>query len=203
LPLQAAAAAPSRTWRGLTYLLFLCLFGITTVAAGAEITVHATRDGEVLQVEASAEFEGSIARTWQILTDYGRLAEFVPDLQSSRVVSREGSNAVVEQKGQARLLFFSYPMDVRLAVTEFPHERIVSQAIAGNFREMRCTYTLEMREGRVLLRYSGRLVPDFYVPPFMRTYLLRRHVEDTFRALVEEIERQHTEPAPPAKKRDS
>jgi len=188
--------------RGLSCLLVLCLPGINTVAPGAEVTVDATRHGDVLQVEASAEFEGSLARTWQVLTDYGRFAEFVPDLQVSRVISREGSNAVVEQKGEARLLFFSYPVDVRLAVTEFPHERIVSQAIAGNFREMRCTYTLEMREGRVLLRYSGRLVPDFYVPPLIGTLVLRSHVESTFRALVEEIERGHGDPTSPEKKRE-
>lgn len=189
--------------RGLSSLLLLCLPGIAAIAPAAEIAVDATRQGEVLQVEASAEFEGTLALTWKVLTDYGRLAEFVPDLHVSRVISREGGKVVVEQEGEARFLFFSYPMGVRLAITEFPHERIVSQAIAGNFREMRCTYTLEMREGRVQLRYAGRLVPDFYVPPFLRTYLLRRHVEEAFRALVEEIERQHALPAPPASKRDS
>ena len=96
-----------------------------------------------------------------MLTDYGRLAEFVPDLQASRVISRDGNQAVVEQKGEARLLFFSFPIDVRLAVTEYPYERVVSRAVAGNFREMRSAYSLEAGQGRVALRYSGRMVPGF------------------------------------------
>ena len=124
-------------------------------------------------------------------------AAFVPDLQVSRVVSRERNSALVEQRGAARLLFFSYPMDVRLAITEYPRERVESRAVAGNFREMQSTYTLEMREGRVLLRYSGRMVPDFYVPPLIGTFVLRHHVESAFRALVDEIERGQGDPEKP------
>jgi ribosome-associated toxin RatA of RatAB toxin-antitoxin module len=167
----------------------LPLLALLVPAQAAEVTVHASRSGDVLQVEASAEFDGSLDNAWQVLTDYGRLAEFVPDLQASRVISRDRNAVVVEQKGEARLLFFSYPIDVRLAITEKPREQIVSQAIAGNFREMRSTYALEARQGRLFLHYSGRLEPDFYVPPLIGTYLLRRNVESMFRALVDEIER--------------
>ena len=166
-------------------------------APAAEVTVHATRNGEALEVAAVAEFDGDIGRTWQVLTDYGRIAEFVPNLEVSRVISRGRNSAVVEQKGEARMLFFSYPINVRLAITELPQERVESRAIAGNFREMRNVYALEQRQGRVLLRYSGHLIPDFFVPPLIGTWALRNNVEETFRALVEEIERRHREPQKP------
>lgn len=171
----------------------LLLLLLALPAHAAEVTVSTTRSGDVLQVEASAEFEGDRARAWQVLTDYGRLADFVPDLQVSRVVSRDRNSAVVEQKGEVRFLFLSYPMDVRLAITEHPQERVESRSIAGNFREMQGTYTLETRQERVLLRYSGRMAPDFDIPPLIGTFVLRRHVELTFGALVEEIERQQAQ----------
>lgn len=171
-------------------LPLLPLLALLVPAQAAEVTVHASRSGDVLQVEASAEFEGSLDSAWQVLTDYGRFAEFVPALQVSRVISRDGNTVVVEQKGEARLLFFSYPIDVRLAITENGREQVVSRAVAGNFREMRSIYALEARQGRVFLRYSGRLEPDFYVPPLIGTYLLRTSVESMFRALVDEIELQ-------------
>lgn len=171
-------------------LLPLLLLVVLESAQAAEVTVQASRSGEVLRIEASAEFEGSLDSAWQVLTDYGRFAEFVPDLRVSRVVSRDGNTVVVEQKGEARLLFFSYPIDVRLAITEKPREQVLSQAVAGNFREMRSTYALEARQGRVSLHYSGRLEPDFFVPPLTGAYLLRASVESMFRALVAEIERQ-------------
>ena len=172
-------------------LLLVCLTGFAAAAQGSEVTVHVTRSGEMFHIEASAEFEGTVARTWQVLTDYGRLAEFVPDMQSSRVLSRDGHRAVVEQKGEARVLFFSFPIDVRLAVTEHPYERVVSRAVAGNFREMNNAYSLEAGPGRVQLRYRGTMVPDFYIPPLIGTLALRHNVEATFRALVSEILRQN------------
>lgn len=175
----------------------LLLLVVLATAQAAEVTVRASRSGDVLQVEASAEFEGGrLDSAWQVLTDYGRFAEFVPALQTSRVISRDGDSVVVEQKGEARLLFLSYPIDVRLAITEKPREQIVSQAIAGNFREMRSTYALEARQGRLILHYSGRLEPDFYVPPLIGTYALRSNVESMFRALVDEIERQQKNDEP-------
>jgi ribosome-associated toxin RatA of RatAB toxin-antitoxin module len=175
----------------------LSLLVLLAPAQAAEVAVHVSRSGDTFHVEASAEFDGTVARTWQVLTDYGRLAEFVPDLQSSRVVSRDGNQVVVEQKGEARVLFFSYPIDVRLAITEYPHERVVSRAVSGNFREMRSAYSLEAGQGRVVLRYTGRMVPEFYVPPLIGTLALRHNVEASFRALVEEIERQQAQPQKP------
>jgi len=181
----------ARTVMPIARPFLLALLVAFAPARAADVTVRVDRNGEALLVEASAEFEGTIPRAWQVLTDYGRFAEFVPDVSVSRVVSREGNQVLVEQKGEARFLFVSLPIDVRLVVTEHPYERIVSRAVAGNFREMLGAYRLEAGQGRVLLRYSGRLVPDFFVPPLIGALVLRRNVETTFRALVDEMERQN------------
>lgn len=172
----------------------LCL-GLAPLAQSAEVSVRAARDGEVLVIEASAEFEGDIAQTWRVLTDYDRLAEFIPNLRTSKVVARTGGEITVEQKGEARLLFFSYPVEVRLTITESPPAKVVSRAVSGNFREMSSVYALERREGRVRLTYSGRMVPDFFVPPLIGTWVLRHNVEVTFSALVDEMVRRQREGA--------
>ena len=162
-------------------------------AAGADVAVDVKRESGAFSVEASAELEADVPTAWEVLTDYDHLADFIPDMRSSRVLSRDGSRAEVEQKGEARLLFIAYPIDVLLAVTEYPPYRIVSRAVAGNFREMRGEYRLEPgpRSGRVLLRYTGRMMPEFEVPPLLGALLLRRHVGRTFGALAREIERRH------------
>lgn len=178
----------------------LPLLVLLAPAQAAEVAVHVTRSGGTFEVDASAEFDGTVARTWQVLTDYGRIAEFIPNVRTSRVLSRDGNQAVVEQKGEARVLFLSFPIDVRFAVTEYPYERVVSRAVSGNIREMRSTYSLEAGEGRILLRYTGRMMPDFFVPPLIGTLALRSHIEATFRAMVDEIERRQREPVAPEKK---
>jgi len=73
--------------------------------AAVEVTAHAV-------VRAPAEL------IWQTLTDYEHLSRFVPGIVSSRVVSRQGTQLIVEQRGGARLWFFSYPIRVVLASRE-------------------------------------------------------------------------------------
>lgn len=179
----------------LRVLLALCL-GTAVHAPAAEVVVRATRDGDVLLIEASAEFEGTIAQAWQVLTDYDRLPQFIPNLRLSRVIERGRNGLTVEQKGDARLLIFSIPIEVTLAINEYPPGKVVARAVAGNFRDMSGVYLLDGQDGRLRLRYSGRMTPDFFVPPIIGTWVLRQHVHETFAALVDEIvRRQRAMPA--------
>ena len=170
-------------------LVLLLAFVLACPAYGAEVSVRASRDGQVLRVEASAEFEADLHETWRVLTDYDHLAEFIPGMLESRIVGHGARGPVVEQRGEARLLFFTYPLYVRLDIEEYPYQRIVSRAVSGNLKQMDGTYLLEAAAGRVRLRYAGTLVPDFFVPPLIGTLVLRLNVERQFAALVDEISR--------------
>jgi len=171
---------------------------LAEAAQAAEILVNASRHDGALYVEASAEIDADLLQTWRVLTDYDHLSAFIPGMHVSRVLAREGNNVVLEQKGEAWLLFLAFPLEVRLAVTEYPRRRIVARAVAGSFREMAGTYFLDQRDSHVVLRYQGRMVPDFLVPPLIGTLVLRRDVERQFAALVDEIERRHSRAKPPA-----
>lgn len=171
-------------------------------AAGetAEISVQTARHGNTFEVEATAEIEAGVAQAWKVLTDYDRLAEFIPGVQESRVLSRQGSKVVIEQRGEARLLFFVFPMQVRLAIEEFPYDRIVSDAIGGNFKELHGIYYLRAHRGGLSLRYEATFTPNFGVPPWIGTLLMRSTVEKRFAAMVHEIEKtRRREPAPAAR----
>jgi len=171
------------------HLLLWFTLALPAICHAAEVNLQATRQGDSFQVEAASEFEAEVTLAWEVLTDYERLAEFIPGMRSSRIVSRSKRNVVVDQSGEARLLFISFPMQVRLEIQEFPYERIVSRAIAGNFKELHGTYTLEARGRRLHLRYTGTLTPDFRIPPLIGTFLIRNTVEKRFGAMVDEIER--------------
>ncbi len=169
-------------------LMWLAL-AIPALCYPAEISMQAVRHGDSFEVEATAEFEADVTLAWEVLTDYDRLSEFIPGMHSSRIISRSNRSVIVDQSGDARLLFFSFPIQVRLEVEEFPYERIVSRAIGGNFKEMLGAYALEVRGRRLLLRYTGSLTPGFSVPPLIGTILVRNTMEKRFGAMVDEIMR--------------
>lgn len=165
-------------------LVFLVLAGD---ASAADVNVRAERLGDTFEVEANARFRADPEIAWEVLTDYERLPDFIPGMHSSKIVSRAGRHVVVDQRGEARLLFFSFPIEVRLAIEEIPRERIESYATSGNFRELSGAYRLESRDGELHLLYEGRFTPAFDIPPLIGTMVVRHTLEQRFGAMVKEI----------------
>ena len=170
-------------------MLWLLLLLVPAGSHAADISVHATRHGDSFEVDARAEIDATVADAWKVLTDYDRLSAFIPGMLESRVVSRDGSSVVVDQRGETSVLFFTYPIQVRLAIEEQPYERIVSTAVSGNFKDLTGVYVLQAREGRLSLRYEGKFTPDFGYPPLLGTLIVRSTVEKRFGAMVREIEK--------------
>jgi ribosome-associated toxin RatA of RatAB toxin-antitoxin module len=168
--------------------LVLLLFLLPQALAG-EIAIDAARRGPAIVVSAQADLHADVRTAWQVLTDYDRYASFIPDLTVSRVLSRGPGSAVVEQRGEARFLFLSYPLEVRLAVAETPYRSVRSRAIAGNFRELVGRYELEPTRGGLRLVYSGRMVLGEEPPGLVDVFVIRRNVARQFEALVREIDR--------------
>lgn len=164
-------------------------------AAALAMEVHAWRDGEAVVIDAVTETPGDPRVAWEVLTAYDRYPEFVPDLQHSRIVTRSANAASVEQRGTARWLFYRVSVSVMLTVTEQPYERVHSVAIGGDFREFSGSYRIVPTSRGVRVEYSGRMVPDFWMPPVIGLPALRAMVARQFNGLISEIERRSHPPA--------
>ena len=173
-------------------LLFAMLSLTVAPARAAVITLNIAQDGDALLIEAHIEVDADLRQVWGVLTDYDRLADFMPGMSTSRLIAREAGTAIVDQRGSMRLLFFDVALDVRLRVDEEPYHRISSRAIGGNLKAFTAVYTLTASGSRSRLTYRGRLVPDFFVPPLVGAIALRARFEEQFGALADEIvRRQH------------
>ena len=169
-------------------LLITAYVGAAQAAAG-DIHVETARDGEFVTVAAFAELPPNPRVAWEVLSDYDHLAQFIPDIDSSRVVSRDGDRLVVEQKGAIGFFFYRQPVEVTFSVLEEPMRRISARAVGGNIRELETRYELEDHGTGLRLTYTGRFIPSFTVPPLIGMPVIRRVLERRFRAMVEEIER--------------
>jgi hypothetical protein len=90
-------------------IIFCCalLLMLPALAEEQRVDVAVKRvdvEGEqVFDVTASGTVKASPAVVWKILTDYERMPEFVPDLERTKILSRAGNKATVEQFGRAPL----------------------------------------------------------------------------------------------------
>ena len=185
-------------WRRLPGALLLALLLAALPAAWAQrVDVDSNGQGEAITIQASADVQADPRTVWDVITDYDHLARFIPFMRSSRVVQRDADRLIVEQAGELGIVFFKQSVEVRLAVVETAPKRVVARAIGGNIKEMEGLYTVEqLPSGYTRLSYSGRVLPDFAVPPVIGRIALRSVMERQFDAMVSEIasrERERTQ----------
>ena len=103
------------------------------------VALLALQAAAAFAVRASAIVAAPASLVWEVLTDYDNLARFIPGLSRSMVELRRANRVQLQQNGEARFLFFAYPIDVRLEVVESPRDSITSRAVGGNLRRMNGT----------------------------------------------------------------
>lgn len=178
--------------RALTFAAFCCLLPLSCAGAARaadDVTVEATRRDEALEVVCRAMLDAPLDLVWQTLTDYDRLANFIPGMRRSRLVERRGAVAVIEQLGEAGFLFLTFPIEVTLASTERPPYALEVSMLKGNLKRLDGAYRIEPQGGgRILLTWNG-IVEALSMPPLLGELVMRSNIEDQFRGMVREIER--------------
>lgn len=152
--------------------------------------VH-TAEQSTFELQASGVLSAAPARVWAVLTDYHRLPEFVPNLLSCRVVSRNGNEVVIEQTGSTGLLFFRKTVHIVVRAVETPPSRIDIALISGDMKHYVVRWelvpvTLNGAPATRLL-YTASLEPDFFVPPLFGTGIVQADVQKMMQAVVAEI----------------
>jgi ribosome-associated toxin RatA of RatAB toxin-antitoxin module len=183
--------------RVLFCFLFCLLFSFAMPAMAQlpklEVAVKRVDMGEqhVFDVTASGAVNASPAAVWKILTDYDRMAEFVPDLKTTKVLSRSGNKVVVEQYGVARFLFFKRSIHLVVNVLEEPMTSIEITLVNGDMKVYACRWELVPvpETGGTRILYSGKLVPKFYVPGMLGANIIRSDIERMMKAVLERLDR--------------
>jgi ribosome-associated toxin RatA of RatAB toxin-antitoxin module len=160
-----------------------------TAQEAAVVDVLAERNGDLIDVRALAVVRASLAVVWGTLTDYERLPEFIPGIETSRIIDRQGATITVAQTGQARFLFLTLPIAVTLQSTERPPHVVEVRRIAGSVRHLQGRYEAEqLPDRKVRLRWIGSvsLHPD--LPPLIGMTLARLSIQEQFQGMVREIE---------------
>ncbi|KQW90133.1 cyclase/dehydrase [Massilia sp. Root418] len=150
-----------------------------------------TQDGlHLYEVDASGIVQAPLATVWKTLTTYDRMNEFVPDMASCRVLSRNGNEVIIEQYGTARFLFMSKSIHLIVRATETPMQSIDIALISGDMKHYESRWELfPQPEGGTKVIYTGRLVPNFYVPGLLGTNIIRGDIERMMGAVLARMDR--------------
>lgn len=190
IPALIAITVSARLVRLLPWLLLgWGLIGANSARSDEGIRFEAVWEGEFVAVSADADLQVEAATAWSVLTDYDRFAEFIPDMVSSRIVSRSRNGMVVEQRGEFGFLFFRQPVHLVLGVVLEPPRRILARSISGDLRDLMGIFEISETPQALRLSYKARFLPALSLPPFIGLAIVRHQMEKQFAAMVKEMVR--------------
>ncbi|TMH05290.1 MAG: cyclase/dehydrase [Betaproteobacteria bacterium] len=147
--------------------------------------------GTVYEIHTSGFVQATPQQVWKVLTDYNRMHEFVPNLRLSRLLSRNGTEAVVEERGSLGFLFLTQDVRLVVKVLETPFSAIDITLVEGDMKQYSSHWEIapatENGASGTRITYSGSMMPNFFVPPFLGTVLIRRDVKNMVDAVIAEI----------------
>ena len=185
---------------GAALAAFTLLCTSVAAQAAAEVTVKTVKRDGAVNVEAHATLQVPLELIWQTLTDYDHLAEFIPGINRSHLLGYRGNAAIVEQTGEAGILFFKFPIEVVVESQELAPYVIEVRVLKGNLKRLDGRYHIEVGarpQDGITLRWHGVIEPEMPLPPLIGEMVLRANVTDQFRGMVREIERRHANSAVP------
>lgn len=143
-----------------------------------------------VRIQAVAQVDADTDVLWATLTDYNRLASFVPGMTLSRVVSApQARPRLVEQKGEGGLLSLVLPDHVVLAMDERPPAWIGFRSVSGWVTSLRGEWRIEGSRRPVRLVYRAHVVPLLPPPPALTDVYVQEEIRLRLDAVVREAER--------------
>jgi len=160
------------------------------------IDVH--MQGDMVIVDGIATVAATSSETWAVLTDYDHMAEFLPNLESSKKIedngNGNGNEFQIAQKGKLRFGPFSLSFSSLRKIILDPDTKIVSSAISGNFRKLDSITQLSGTAGGTRIDYHVEAIPDIALPDVIAVSMARKSVREFFDGVKAEIERRKSIP---------
>jgi hypothetical protein len=168
-----------------TLTVFATLPGARTAWADARVQV----ESQAPLIRITAEVDTGVNRdvAWDVLTDYNRWAEFIPDLIVCRVISQPGEALRLEQRGRIPQLP-NFPLVLITEVQESPRKGLRFQRIAGNIKTLAGEWQIKGKSN-VQLSYQAIVEPGFPLPPHLTLDIFRNDAKVRLEALADEMAR--------------
>lgn len=125
---------------------------------------------------------------WEVLTDFDHMAEFVPNLESSRILGRDADSITFAQKGRIKFGIFSFGFESERRVEMRPREGILlARALSGTAKHMASEMRLTSDSGGTRLDYRVEMIPGRWYPSSFGVSGMRHEMAEQFTAIAGEM----------------
>ena len=156
-------------------------------SAAQDIEVTAKKLSDMVVIDVSMLVAATPREAWDVLTDYDHMSKFLPNLQSSKILSKSPTRLEVAQKGGVTHGPISITFDVVRDVQLKPYSEIVSHVISGNLKKVDGTTRLAPEGDGTRITFHSESIPNIWVPPGIGPTLIENETRDQFGDMRAEI----------------
>ncbi|MEN3365964.1 MAG: hypothetical protein V7606_3238 [Burkholderiales bacterium] len=162
-----------------------------TYDQGTAIAVEAS--GDLVVVDVNFTVPVTPGEAWMVLTDYDHMEDFLPNVQSSKVVESTGNKVHVAQQGKVHYgpLSFSYTLLQEVALN--PYLQIRSQAIGGSIKKAIGLTRLIPEGSGTRIVYHSESEPISHLPRGLKQAFAAKATREHFESIKKEIVRRKTQ----------
>lgn len=125
-------------------------------------------------------------RAFAVMTDYGHMTQFIPQMHKSQVLWRDGAHESVLQEGSINLLWLRIPTFVVMSVHRLS-DRAVRFHSTGGSMAIRGQADVRASADGSVVEYRATLEPQTLVPMGLAQNLVARYIRQQMEALRAEM----------------
>jgi ribosome-associated toxin RatA of RatAB toxin-antitoxin module len=137
--------------------------------------------------------------TWNVLTDYVNLYKFIPNMVSSKVISANGNQKIVEQVDQRQIFVTTIKSRIRLSIVETAKSRIDFRSVDNDSQGVQSMvgyWKIEpvaaysgAKTNQVLITQVVQVKPKSGTPQGIFYDVFKSSLEQTMKATAKEVAR--------------
>src|SRR5436190_7392753 len=156
-------------------------------AADDDIDVQVRKERSTYEINLEFTVPASVEQTWNVLADYEHMAQILSNMDSSRIVSRDGNRLIVAQTSHGKVGPLHISVDGVREITLTPFSEIRSHQIKGDLKASDFTTRLRADGSETRVSVSGRLVPAAWASWTLGAETVAAHTRRQYQELRNEI----------------
>lgn len=152
-----------------------------------DIDVQVKKVEENVIVDVTFTVLATQQEVWAVLTDFDHMADFVSNLEESKVVSVSGETLIIFQRGAATYGPVSYPFESTREIRLMPFHKIRTHLISGNMRKMEGTTQLINEGEQTRVIHHTDTIPEAWIPLAVGKVFIEHEMREQFHEMRNEI----------------
>jgi carbon monoxide dehydrogenase subunit G len=165
------------------------LLAITATHAdpAQDIAIDVQKNGDAVVIDVDFVVPATPHEAWDVLTDFDRMSEFLPNLQHSKIIGNHDNLVRVEQSGKGYYgpFFASFQYIREIALT--PQREMHSHMLSGSFQRMDSQMRLIPNGDATRILYHSESVPNFFLPAGIAAAVAEKTTRAQFEGMKAEI----------------